>query len=1322
MHRALSPRIVSWTFSLAALLLLVGVQPAAVQRGGVCGRTAEVGAAIAAASGRASCGAVTVEDLGEITALDLSNLDIARLSAGDFGGLVRLRSLDLSGNALASLPENVFDELYLLETLHLDGNALRTVPPAVFDELLLLEELSLGGNPGLALPDGLFGELSRFAGIADSGEAADGSGVASRLRRFLASHDVANPEDFIAALPALYRERFVLVYGSATEDYVSYAYPRVVSYGGGGRLAFAWDTAPGSPPEVQYLRQGATGWAAGAIDFSGEAPRVIEPVPCAACGDAMEPPAWMGWGEWEVSEFAPVGDVDHAEVSAATQAVMASPDARLAPLDFGASAFAGGDHGQRYLRTAGYAPYVLAVEEAGDVLGWRHAEVVHGRLKAGAGYRDRAERLMCGVETADGAVAFLAAVDLWQSEAPVRRLYRETPNTDTLPDDLRGEAEALLYYGAGTASAEDELIEKYRLHFGRGTDAALAARAAWNARSAGAGNVSARFLEGHLEAMAPRICAVLRESRPQDLLVEAGGGLHAERPTTGAAAEGLLTPPLLVPVGPLVTRGRAAGGGGRTGLSASAPLVEAEAPTPSGGGDTVSLSVGEDDRVRIQVPSAADRYHVLYYRSDADDADTEYAVAIHPGAAGGVTLTEPLRAGAGGAYRVATYLNSAPGDQDGDGTDDLAELARTEAGDRAPLNAAAAIAIADGAVAIPDIGTYRTLSRLVNSAGSHRGKRELVKFIVTDAGSGDETVYFMNTNKWLGHYVFGVEFLGWDRPLNETMETLSGGIVYYPNVVAPSGEVGTFRFQLDYRHPWSFADVAMGHEVLAASMPFLRNNLVFYPMRRALETYKREKASYDGSRVPVYLKGQYFERSVFSVLNPAVGYGLLRVVGSGERPTFRDVAILRHLPNELPTVAGVISLERQTPLSHVNLRAIQDRVPNAYVGNALDDTMVAGLVGRYVRYEVSSDPGKRFSWTNPETGTVEERLGYLVTETTAEEVAAHHESRRPAEGQTPARDLTVTTYRALDAIAFADADAFGVKAANLAALRTFALTDVEVPDGYALPFYYYDAFMKHNGFYDDIDGLLEDEDFQADIGERDEELKKLRRRIENGAVPEWMTTSLGTLQGLFAEGTSIRCRSSTNNEDLPGFSGAGLYDSYTHHATEGHLEKSVKQVFASLWNLRAFEEREFYRVDHKAAAMGVLLHPNFSDELANGVAVSDDPIYFTEEAYYVNAQVGEELVTNPSSAVSPEELLLAPGEEDGEYAETLVSRSNLLADDERVLADAHVATLHAALGTIHARFETLYEVDDEEEFAMEIEFKVTADDVLAIKQARPWVY
>ena len=380
--------------------------------------------------------------------------------------------------------------------------------------------------------------------------------------------------------------------------------------------------------------------------------------------------------------------------------------------------------------------------------------------------------------------------------------------------------------------------------------------------------------------------------------------------------------------------------------------------------------------------------------------------------------------------------------------------------------------------------------------------------------------------------------------------------------------------------------------------------------------------------------------------------------------------------------------------------------PTPTSGNALEDATISALIGRYVRFEVKA-------------GTKARRAHYTIREATAEEVAAHHAAQRPVEAQTPPRNLAVTAYKDLDDIAFADSDAFGVKAANLATLRTFGFAAGTVPDGYALPFYFYDEFMKHNGFYADVDELLADTDFQADIATRDAELKKLRRRIRDGSVPDWMADELAVLQAEFPAGTSIRCRSSTNNEDLPGFSGAGLYDSVTHHPGEGHLSKSVKQVFASLWNLRAFEEREFYRVDHKVAAMGVLMHPNYSDEQANGVAVSDDPFYGTEDHFYVNAQVGEDLVTNPSASAVPEELLLTTGES---FTTMLVQPSNLVADDERVLSDTHIAELQAALRTIHNRFHTLYEVAEDEEFAMEIEFKVTAAGTFAVKQARPWVY
>jgi phosphoenolpyruvate synthase/pyruvate phosphate dikinase len=203
----------------------------------------------------------------------------------------------------------------------------------------------------------------------------------------------------------------------------------------------------------------------------------------------------------------------------------------------------------------------------------------------------------------------------------------------------------------------------------------------------------------------------------------------------------------------------------------------------------------------------------------------------------------------------------------------------------------------------------------------------------------------------------------------------------------------------------------------------------------------------------------------------------------------------------------------------------------------------------------------------------------------------------------------------------------------------------------------------------------------------------------------------------------IRMRSSTNNEDLPGFSGAGLYDSFTHNPDEGHISKTVKQVFASLWNFRAFEAREFHRIDHLQAAMGVLVHPNYSNERANGVAVSDDIVYQTQgqrlgRTYYVNVQVGEDLVTNPDAESVPEEMLLNSITSSADRVVRMSSR----APGQSLLSPEHREEMRVYLNRIHNKFRELYKVQPGQPFAMDIEFKVTAEGRLEIKQARPWVY
>ena len=653
-----------------------------------------------------------------------------------------------------------------------------------------------------------------------------------------------------------------------------------------------------------------------------------------------------------------------------------------------------------------------------------------------------------------------------------------------------------------------------------------------------------------------------------------------------------------------------------------------------------------------------------------------------------------------------------------------------------------------------------------------------VKFVILDINTANPSLYFMNTGLHQYHYDFvsgalglytgnsGLGQFNTDSYFFDERKNIAGTMIAHDTYESPTGTTGLYTVEFWPTDPVAAALTIKAYGVIAAAFPAAAGKLYHFPASASQTAlYEADKAAFEAAGVAVVLSEALYAGVTFSPLNLGVGFGTLRVIETGsETFSIKDVVVFKHIPNDLSHVGGIITDEPQTPLSHINLKAKQNNMPNAYVRGASTAPDVVALVGKIVKYTVTVD-------------------GYSLEEATEAERLAWLASVQPSEPQTPESDLTVTEPARLTTIGMADWVRYGAKASNVAELAKILLPG-QVPDGYAIPFTVYDEYMKAkrcegtdtdpdtmlevpNGefrrlcvapgddvaagktFYEQITAIMQEATFIDDAAERDSKLKDFRKEMKKGEVPADIVAKLNAVHTFWeeADGTmlrSVRLRSSTNNEDLEGFNGAGLYESTTHDPDEGVLAESAKKVWAGLWTFRAFEERDFYRIDHFKTYMGVLAHESYGDEQVNGVGVTKN-IFQAGDGHYVNAQYGEISVTNPEPIVVggetvnsvPDEFLLArvlgnapDGSIQYQWINQYIRRSNvetvygLPVPTTNVLEDDEIEELRVAMEKIQAHYKT--QLSGGSSFAMDIEFKITrttdnSRGHLEVKQARPWI-
>src|SRR4029078_539665 len=105
-------------------------------------------------------------------------------------------------------------------------------------------------------------------------------------------------------------------------------------------------------------------------------------------------------------------------------------------------------------------------------------------------------------------------------------------------------------------------------------------------------------------------------------------------------------------------------------------------------------------------------------------------------------------------------------------------------------------------------------------------------------------------------------------------------------------------------------------------------------------------------------------------------------------------------------------------------------------------------------------------------------------------------------------------------------------------------------------------------------------------------------------------------------GKGLFVRSSSNSEDLPNFSGAGLYTTVPNVREADQLIEAIKTVWASLWNFEAYEARERAVIHHSKSFMAVPIQEGINSE-SSGVMITTDPFDKDNRgAIYISAKRG----------------------------------------------------------------------------------------------------
>lgn len=490
----------------------------------------------------------------------------------------------------------------------------------------------------------------------------------------------------------------------------------------------------------------------------------------------------------------------------------------------------------------------------------------------------------------------------------------------------------------------------------------------------------------------------------------------------------------------------------------------------------------------------------------------------------------------------------------------------------------------------------------------------------------------------------------------------------------------------------------------------------------------RLQAAMAGKGLPFILPDAIYAGLVYQPLNCKTSYGYLRRIPVASLdslpPGATDIVVLDGPALDIPAVAGLISPDFQTPLSHLNVLCKNRGTPYLAQKGIWTDSLILALEGRLLRFEVFQD-------------------SFRLVPADLKDATKFWEAQRPGKVQRLKPNLKTTELQSLDKLGLHSLNLVGGKASNFAILSRLAADSkgkFRVPEGgFAIPFHWYWEHFKASGAMPLAEKLVTDPAAKSDTRILRQRLLEIQAAFLSHPVDPVLVTMVEERIRQSSPSLRMRFRSSTNAEDIEGFNGAGLYESRTGIVgdTARSVAEAIREVWASLWNIRAYQEREFFKIDHLRCAMGLLVHRGFPDERANGVAITKNlyrPDYY---GFVINVQAGETSVVSPPPGVECDQLICYSDSDLDFYKKKRVVEYITYGNQNEgkpVLGPEEVILLTEQLGAIKrhywglvgSRFAASGYYDEQEiarynRFALDLEFKFDGPDrVLYIKQVRPY--